>query len=442
MDIFKRISISLQRFCSSIVSCFRGKFISRRVLPVLLCLSLFSVPSYATDYNESTLDLSEGSIKMSNAAANSSMTVTDYSSTMVVEDSTYNGTHYNKIYNTNSDYYKAGYTKNVITSNSFTVKANHSYSVDFKSMMDSAVKYSLRCYIYVYDGNGNATDTIILYDFTSNGGYGVNNHSFDFNLSNSQLPAGYSLKFGITQTVAQQYSYNWKWFITDISYTDNDDNTGLLNTIITAIGVVWNSIKDTAADIRTGFSNLGNTIANKFSELGTKISNSFDNLNQWLISVKDSIVGKLAEVKDGINNKLQELKDKLAQQIAQIKEDIRSLFVPSDDYFGNKRGELDTFFNEHFGALYQGPTILVNLIKKLVTITPKEPGITLPAIEFMWQGKKVTLTEPIHYSFSWVNDSEHPLHFAYTFYRGFVTVAMFVAFVTYLKHKYSYIFER
>ena len=92
--------------------------------------------------------------------------------------------------------------------------------------------------------------------------------------------------------------------------------------------------------------------------------------------------------------------------------------------------------------MYQGPTILVNLIKKLVTINPQEPGITLPAIEFMWQGKKVTLTEPIHYSFAWVNDSEHPLHFAYTFYRGFVTVAMFVAFVTYLKHKYSYIFER
>lgn len=442
MDIFKRISISFRHFYSFIVSCFRGRFISRRVFPVLLCLSLFSVPSYATDYNESTLDLSEGNIKMSNASANSSMTVTDYSSTMVVEDFLLNGTHFNRIYNTNSDYYKAGFTKNVITSNNFTVKANHTYSVNFKTRMDSAVKYSLRCYIYVYDGNGNAIDTIILYDFTSNGVAQTNDHTFDFNLSRSQLPAGYSLKFGITQTVPQQFGYQWKWLITDISYTDNDDNTGLLNTIITAIGVVWNSIKDTAADIRTGFSNLGTTIANKFSELGTKISNSFDNLNQWLTSVKDSIVGKLAEVKDGINNKLQELKDKLAQQIAQIKEDIRSLFVPSDGYFNDKRGELDTFFNEHFGALYQGPTILVNLIKKLVTITPQEPGITFPAIEFMWQGKKVSLTEPIHYSFSWVNDAAHPLHFAYIFYRGFVTVAMFVAFVTYLKNKYSYIFER
>ena len=294
----------------------------RKIICLFLIFSiLFSIPvfSYATDYNESTLDLSEGSIKMSNAAANSSMTVTDYSSTMVVEDTTYNGTHYNKIYNTNSDYYKAGFTKNVITSNNFTVKANHTYSVNFKSMMDSAVKYSLRCYIYVYDGNGNSIDTIILYDFTSNGGYGVNNHSFDFNLSNSQLPAGYSLKFGITQTVAQQYSYNWKWFITDISYTDNDDNTGLLNTIITAIGVVWNSIKDTASDIRNGFSNLGNTISSKFSELGNKISDSFNNLNQWLINVKNSITDKLTDVKNSITDKLTDVKNSITDKLTELK---------------------------------------------------------------------------------------------------------------------------
>lgn len=294
----------------------------RKIICLFLIFSiLFTIPvfSYATDYNESTLDLSEGTIKMSNAAANSSMTVTDYSSTMVVEDTTYNGTHYNKIYNTNSDYYKAGYTKNVITSNNFTVKANHTYSVNFKSMMNSSVQYSLRCYIYVYDGNGNAIDTIVLYDFTSNGGYGVNNHSFDFNLSNSQLPAGYSLKFGITQTVPQQFSYHWQWLITDISYTDNDDNSGLLNTIITAIGVVWNSIKDTASDIRNGFSNLGNTISSKFSELGNKITDSFNNLNQWLIDVKNSITDKLTDVKNSITDKLTDVKNSITDKLTELK---------------------------------------------------------------------------------------------------------------------------
>lgn len=287
----------------------------------LIFLILFSIPvfSYATDYNESTLDLSDGSIKMSNASSNSSMIVTDYTSTMVVQDTIFNGTHFNLIYNTNPDYYKAGFTKNVITSNNFTVKANHTYSVNFKTRMDSAVTYSLRCYIYVYDGNGNAIDTIILYDFTSNGLSQTNEHSFDFNLSRSQLPAGYSLKFGITQTVPQQFGYNWKWFITDLSYTDNDDNTGLLNTIISAIGVIWNSIKDTAADIRTGFSNLGTTISNKFSELGTKISNSFDNLNLWLIDVKNSITDKLTDVKNSITDKLIDVKNSITDKLTELK---------------------------------------------------------------------------------------------------------------------------
>lgn len=282
---------------------------------------LFSIPvfSYATDYNENTLDLSEGSIKMSNAASNSSMTVTDYSSTMVVQDTVHNGTNFNLIYNTNPDYYKMGFTKNVITSNNFTVKANHTYSVNFKTRMNSSVTYSLRCYIYVYDGNGNAIDTIILYDFTSNGLEKTNEHTFDFNLSSSQLPAGYSLKFGITQTVSQEFGYQWKWYITDISYTDNDDNTGLLNTIITAIGVVWNSIKDTASDVRTGFSNLGTTISNKFFELGTKISNSFDNLNQWLIDVKNSITDKLTDVKNTITDKLTDVKNSITDKLTELK---------------------------------------------------------------------------------------------------------------------------
>lgn len=376
------------------------------------------------------------------ASINDSETL-DYSSTAVIDTVNYKNIDFNRIYNTNQDFYNKGRVKNTLVSNNFKVKKNHTYSVEFKTVMDSQVRYSIYCFIFVYDGNGNNISKINIYNYNANSNITqIKSHSFDFNLNSSDLPAGYSLKFVNVITVPNEFSYPFKFYITDISYTDTDDSTGLLNTIISAIGVVWNSIKDTASDIRTGFSNIGTTISNKFSELGNKISDSFSNLNQWLVSVKDSIVGKLTEVKDGINNKLQELKDKLAQQIAQIKEDIRSLFVPSDDYFDNKRVELDTFLNDHFGALYQGPTILVNLIKKLVTITPEEPGITLPAIEFMWQGKKVSLTEPIHYSFAWVNDSTHPLHFAYTFYRGFVTVVMFVAFVTYLKNKYSYIFER
>ena len=432
--------MSLQRFYLSIVSCFRGKFISRRVLPVLLCLSLFTFPSYATDYNSETIDLSSGTLAMVSTKGSDSL---DCSSTSVIDTDVINNITFNRIYNTNQEFYKIGQTKNTLVSNKFKVKKNHTYTVDFKTCMDSSVAYDVNCLVFIYDGNGHITDRLNLYHYSSDKStYKIITHNFDFNLSSSDLPAGYQLQFVVAMTVGSEYGYPWKWLITDISYTDTDDTRGLLNSIISSIGVVWNSIKDTASDIRNGFSNLGNTISSKFSELGTKIANSFDNLNQWLISVKDSIVGKLAEVKDGINNKLQELKDKLAQQIAQIKEDIRSLFVPSDGYFSNKRGELDTFFNEHFGALYQGPTILVNLIKKLVTISPQEPGITLPAIEFMWQGKKVSLTEPIHYSFAWVNDSTHPLHFAYTFYRGFVTVAMFIAFVTYLKNKYSYIFER
>lgn len=410
------------------------------MLPVLLCLSLFSVPSYATDYNSNSIDLSSGTLVMSSVKGSEAI---DYTITAVIDTVTYQNVVFNQIYNTNDNYYAKGYVKNVLTSNYFKVKKNHTYSVDFKTRMNAQVRYSISCYIFVYDGNGNNINKINVYNYDANSNLTqIKTNSFDFNLSSSDLPAGFTLKFVNVITVPNDTAYPFKFMITDISYTDTDDNTGLLNTIISAIGVVWNSIKDTATDIRTGFSNLVTTISNKFSELGTRISNSFDNLNQWLISVKDSIVGKLTEVKDGINNKLQELKDKLAQQIAQIKEDIRSLFVPSDGYFNDKRGELDTFFNEHFGALYQGPTILVNLIKKLVTISPQEPGITLPAIEFMWQGKKVSLTEPIHYSFSWVNDAAHPLHFAYTFYRGFITVVMFVAFVTYLKNKYSYIFER
>lgn len=121
-------------------------------------------------------------------------------------------------------------------------------------------------------------------------------------------------------------------------------------------------------------------------------------------------------------------------------DEIKSWFIPSEGYFDEKKVELETFAVEHFGAMYQAPDVMVDLIKKFTTMSPKQPSITLPAIQFDFQGTRYVLSDAVTYSFSWVNDKGHMLYYFYQFYRGFVTVILFVGFANYCIKKYNEVF--
>nr|CDL65943.1 unnamed protein product [uncultured bacterium] len=159
------------------------------------------------------------------------------------------------------------------------------------------------------------------------------------------------------------------------------------------------------------------------------------------------ILQKFSDLGDSIRNLgstiggfFDDLKLKIQTTFQAAVDEIKSWFIPSDGYFDRKKTELETFAVDHFGAMYQAPDVMVDLIKKFTTMSPKQPSITLPAIQFDFQGTRYVLSDAVTYSFSWVNDKGHMLYYFYQFYRGFVTVILFVGFANYCIKKYNEVF--
>lgn len=213
----------------------------------------------------------------------------------------------------------------------------------------------------------------------------------------------------------------------EIGFNDNTDNPGWLGKILQKFMDLGDRISgffsNLAESIGSFFSSLGDRISGFFTDLWNNIKAKFDDLKQWFQDLGDRIQGFFVDLYND------------------IVDGLKKLFIPSDGYFESKKTELETFCTEHFGALYQAPTVLVDFIRKFTTISPQEPAITLPAIEFNFQGKHYQLTEAYTYSFSWVNDSSHMLYYLYRFFRGFVTVVLFISFANYCKNKYYDVFK-
>lgn len=404
MDMNKLHFILSQFSFSSFVSSIRGKFINR-ILPVLLCfLFLFSVPSFASD----DLHADDFSVLLGRQTNNSSGgTTTDYFA-FTTETLKSNGIECNYYKPVNySGFWPTGATKIISAFQSPSLIAGHEYQLSFATGVNFNAKTKIEVYL-------NST---LIYSDTINGRgakkISINFKAPDFATSDTSIR--------IECSIGEAYHYgeagqNAGFLLSkEIGFNDNTDNPGWLGKILEK------------------FTALGDRIGNFFTNLS-------DNISEFFNSLGDRISGFFTDLKDNLSTFFSDLGDRIKGFFVQLVDDIKSLFIPPDDYFSSLQTQLDTFCTEHLGALYQGSTVLINLIKKVLSISPDKPSITMPAIQFYWKGKLIQLTEPIQYSFSWVSDSSHPLYTFYKFYRGFSIVSMFVAFLAYLRHKYITIF--
>lgn len=393
----------------------------------MLCfLFLFSVPSFAAD----DLHADDFNVLLGRQTNNSAGgTTTDYF-TFTTESLKSNGIECNYYKPVNySGFWPVGATKIISAFQSPSLVAGHEYQLSFAT----GVNFNANTKIEVY------LNSTLIYSDTINGAgakkISINFKAPDFATSDTSIR--------IECSIGEAYHYGEKGqnagflLSKNIGFNDNTDNPGWLGKILekfTAlgdrIGIFFTNLSDNISEF---FNSLGDRISGFFAELGEKIGSFFTNLTE-------SIKGFFADLKEKLSTFFSELGDRIKGFFVQLVEDIKSLFIPPDDYFSRLQTQLDTFCTEHLGALYQGPTVLINLIKKVLSISPDEPSITMPAIQFYWKGKLIQLTEPIQYSFSWVSDSSHPLYTFYKFYRGFSIVSMFVAFLAYLRHKYITIF--
>lgn len=319
----------------------------------------------------------------------------------------------------NPAFYASGGKKITTLFDTGEIAAGHEYEMSFYAGLNFNMRFNI---LIILDGA-----PIYNHDFNSAGSLSKVNVKF-----NAPAEITDNAQIQVVMTIPEGSGYgadgkNAYFYISEnLEFTDLTENPTWLQKILKK------------------FQELGETIGGFFTGLGNRIGGFFTNLtnsiSQWFAEQKQQI----QDFFNGVKQWFQELGDRIQQFFVDLYNDIveglKSLFIPSEGYFDNKKTELENFATEHFGAMYQAPVVMVDMIKKFTTMSPKEPAITLPAIQFDFQGTRYVLTEDIRYTFSWVNDKGHMLYYFYQFYRGFVTVLMFVWFGNYCVNKYNEVF--
>lgn len=169
------------------------------------------------------------------------------------------------------------------------------YSADIKESMS----------INVYRADGSLYKTIPINEWTAahwhtgldNGVDSLQEVNLNFIIQRSYLPeSGYSIKLSIDfqtflpsgSTVGQLLYTSRYMYLTDL-----DDDTGLLERIISAIKAIPNSIKEffsSLGDRISGFfTDLAQSIGGWFADLKAKIQQISDNIKQWFIDLGTKI---------------------------------------------------------------------------------------------------------------------------------------------------------
>lgn len=373
----------------------------------------------------------------------------DYSSTVATLNNVVEGVPVVYLYNTNPKAYEPGLAKFVTATKITDLDLDSEYKISFDSVSAEALRYSV--WIYFCDANGNAIgDFLYMKSFDDKLANATNlqHNECNFTLSNSGLSSNQNVFLAIEFVVSQDFSQNFRIGGSAITITNLDDNSAFFDGIWGTIKHIFYAIVGgTCEDEGCGYSTVGlfGKLKEGLESLGNRIGEFFTEFKQnWNAGI-EAIKQKFKDISDAITNKLNDVKTGIVTVIENIKEDLKALFIPSDGFFDDVKSRLSSSFEEHFGALYQGPQVMVNFIRKLLEIQPGEASLTFPKIEFYMPNgtggyNLFTLMESKTLDLSYIYDNTHPIFYFYSVYRGFTYVILFFLFVYYIQRKYDSIF--
>lgn len=127
-----------------------------------------------------------------------------------------------------------------------------------------------------------------------------------------------------------------------------------------------------------------------------------------------------------------------------IIEGLKSLFVPSDDYFSNYFNELKTFFSDRFGFLYELPEFAITLFTKLINFNPDESGYTMtfPKLQApeVVDGDVVWHDVSSEQTFDFTFLEDQPFKTLYSVYKSLIWLGYCILLLNLIKRKSEIVF--
>ena len=196
-----------------------------------------------------------------------------------------------------------------------------------------------------------------------------------------------------------------------------DQIAELIQTIINQLDALWNQFSGEFTNMFTAWNTHVQTIINAIQNQGTTVSDGLNN-------VVDQVGQSSDEITDNADRNTEDLKeneDKNTNIITEalsalgnfIIEGLKSLFIPSDDFFQNWYTDLYNFFNDRLGLFMLPIDIVIQLINVYINTDSSFAGIPFP--EFKWiDGTVIIPAQTVNFTFletDWGQDIQEKIYF-------------------------------
>ena len=145
------------------------------------------------------------------------------------------------------------------------------------------------------------------------------------------------------------------------------------------LGGLFDTIFGGIQEIVSGIENLPQSIASGLQSL-------FDGVTSAVNSIGSAITGAVDSASSAITSGLTALGNFLI-------EGLKTLFIPSDDYFSTIADDLMSWLEEHLGLLVYPFTLVTDLASRIAAISDTEPTLIFPELSFDMDGEEYTFIE-------------------------------------------------
>lgn len=186
-------------------------------------------------------------------------------------------------------------------------------------------------------------------------------------------------------TVIKNVVTNISNTVSNISNQITNTTNTITNTITNTTNQIKEAVSQSANQISQTVTNTSNQITDSVNQSAEKISqtvtNKVNEVNGTINSVGKETQKKIDDMQKAVVDKLEDTKTGI---ITGIIDGLKSLFIPSDDFFKTWFDDMYSFFDERLGFLMLPVDLLVNLIDMVVSADSSNAGIPFPEIQ--WEG--------------------------------------------------------
>lgn len=215
----------------------------------------------------------------------------------------------------------------------------------------------------------------------------------------------------------------------------SDSNTNVTNNFSS----LFSSLTTSFTNIGNWFSQLGTNISGFFNTLWGNINSAFNNITLAISNFFTTLWSNLNTAFNNIRQAISNLVTSIGAFFTNLADDIKSFFIPDDDFFDDYKENFDTLLEEHLGVVYSSGDFIVQLVNKCKTLlsSTTTDDLYFPEIKFNLPGsnQQVNLINRTAVSFEFLNSGIFQT--LYGLYKVILNIILIFCLIKYAEYVFD-----